>query len=397
MRLIVFCLLLPCICFAQQTINSEQFFALGLSTYQKDNKPLAEEMNFPWIEQYEFRTETDEFDLDRQRYTFRLSPSTKKIRDAQKSIYDEIRTAQDFDGQDIYCDLVLSLHLDWLSLFILEENKKILDELAVVQNDYQIVHQKKLGSYDFDPEKLLKLRTEMSDAKIEMNELKSEADFLLNKYGIEDQELDFQGFLTVEEISMQLSKSALFSQDENSFIDPETEHEKELIQKELELELSEKKQLVDFIQVQYNGPNSDIIQEKLSIGMGFQLSNSGNRKLKTQELLIEKQELDLRTDRDAREKKEKMISLETKLKSDLLSYYEFQRVKSEESDQLKEISNSISQKEGTSPLLLLDIRKRQLSMELKSLKRQERLMKEYLKYIHFSAQMCGPDFINYLE
>ena len=211
MRLFFLFFLFPVCCLSQQTINAEQFFALGLSKYQEAEKPVVKKVNFPWIDRYEFRTETRDFDLDEQEYTFRVSPSTAKIRSAQKAYYEEMRNAPDFDGQEIYCDLILSLHMDWLSLFILNENKSVMDELLVILNDKHSIYEKMMGTYEFDLQKLLKLQTEKSDMEIAMNKIKLEHDYLLNKYNIQNQEIDFGDFISVEAISEYLVGEHPFS------------------------------------------------------------------------------------------------------------------------------------------------------------------------------------------
>ncbi|MEZ5044874.1 MAG: hypothetical protein R2828_33560 [Saprospiraceae bacterium] len=166
MWLFFFFFLIPVACYSQQIINAEQFFEIGLSKYQEAEKTSKKNVNFPWIDQYEFRTETRDFDLGQQEYTFRLSPSTTRIRNAQKAYYGEMRNAPDFDGEEIYCDLKLSIHLDWLSLYILNENKNVLDELLVILNDKQSIYQKIVETYDIDPQKLLNLQVEKSDIDI---------------------------------------------------------------------------------------------------------------------------------------------------------------------------------------------------------------------------------------
>jgi len=395
MRLSIFFLLLPSICLSQQTINAEQFFILGLSNFKQIEQTTGSEVDFPWIEQYEFRTETHDFDLAQQEYTVRLSPSTAKIRNAQKAYSEIIRNTPDFEGQEIYCDYVSSLHSDWLSLFILQENRSILNELSILLNDKQSIYEKMLGSYEFDPEKLVSLQTEKSDLAISINKLQLEWNYLLTKYGIQDQEIDFNDFITVEAIYAYLLNNIL-SANESGMVDLEIEHEKQLLMKEIELESSERKQLIDFVQVKYNGPHSDEWQERLSVGLGFQLSKSGNQKLKIQELQIEQAELNRQSERKVQEKKEELIVLENKLQSDIQSFFHFQKVMEEERTQLQNLSKRIAQKEGTSPLFLLNIEERHLSMKIKSLKKREDLFQDYLEYLQESDRMCEGDFANYL-
>lgn len=395
MRLSIFFLLLPFVCLSQQTITAEQFFFLGLSNFEPIEKTAGERVNFPWIDRYELRTETSDFDFDKQEYTFRVSPSTAKIRSAQKAYYEAMRNAPDFEGQEIYCDLVLSLHIDWLSVFILQENQSILDDLAVILNDKQTIYERMAGTYEFDPEKLVKLQTEKSDIQISLNQLELERDYLLNHYDLQDQELDFGDFITVEAMSTWLANN-LLSLNASGMTDQEIAYKKQLLLKEMELESSENKRLIDFVQLKYNGPHSDALQERVSIGLGFQLSKSGSQKLKMQELQIEQEELNRKSERNMQENQEKLSTLENKLQSDIQAFFHFQKIMEEERAQLQKLSGQIAQKEGSSPLFLLDIEERHLAMKLKSLNQKEDLLRDYLRYLQQSDKMCQSEFVNYL-
>lgn len=397
MRLIIFFLFFPSFCFPQQKINAERFFALGLSRFKQIKKPVGENLNFPWFDKYEFRTETSDFDLNKQEYTIRLSPSTAKIRKAQKAFYDELRNVPDFEGQEIYCDLILLLHIDWLSLFTLGENKRILDELALIIDDKQTLYERMADTYEFDPEKLLKLQMEKSDVEIKLNKIKLERDYLLDKYKLQNQTIDFGEFATVESISTYLADSIFPVENGADYVDQELEYKKQLLQKEIELERSERKRLLDFVQFKYNGPHTDVFQERVSLGLGFQLPTSGNQKLKIQELQIEKEEVIIEAERNMQEKQEKLNQLSNKLKRDIQTFNHSQKIRDEERVELQILGTKISQKEGSSPLILLDIEERHLSIKIKSLQEKEDLLKSYLKYLHQSDKMCQSTFVNYLK
>lgn len=396
MRLSIFFLFSPLICFTQQAISAEQFFTRGLSNFKQIEKQAGAEVNFPWVDKYEFRTETRDFDLKKQEYTVRLSPSSGKIRNAQKAYYEEMRNAPDIDGQEIYCDYISALNLDWLSLFILNENKKTLTKLLIVLNDKQATYEKMMGTYEFDPEKLIKLKIEKSDIEIDLNKLNLEWDYFFNKHNLPDQEIDFGNFITIENISERLENNTL-ALSEVKIIDEEIAHKKQLLLKEIDLELSEEKRLIDFVQLKYNGPHSDPLQERVSVGLGFQLSNSSSKKLKIQELQIEQEELNVKAVRNIQEKQEKLMTLEHKLQSDIQAFFYFQKIIQEERTQLQDLSGKIAQKQGTSPLLMLDIEERYLTMQIKALNDQEDLIKDYLKYLQQSGKMCEADFVNCLQ
>ena len=368
---------------------------LGLSSFEQDEKSVPEKVNFPWIDKYELRTETRDFDFEEQEYTVRISPSSAKIRNAQKVLYNEWKNAPDFEGQKIFCDYLFSLHFDWLAFYIIKENQSVLDELIILLNDKKTIYEKMMTTYEFDLEKMVKLQTDKSDLEIAKHKLDLEWDYLLKKYNIQDVEIDLTGFITVETILEQLTNDLLFS-NTSELVDVESEYKKALLNKEIELELSEQKQVADFLQFRYNGPHSDALEERLSVGLGFQLSNLGSRKLKLHELQIEQEELDREAERTIQEKKANLQALEDKLEKGISIFFHFQEIMKAERTQLQNLSSRITQKEGTSPLLLLEIEERHLSMKIKSLRQEEDLLKDYLECLRQSGKMCEPDAVNFL-
>jgi len=396
MRFIILCLLLPCIGLAQQTLNAEAFFLLGQNTDPNAETTYGDDVKFPWVRQYDLRTETRDFDFDKQEYTFRVSPSTAKIRKAQKALYEELRNIPNFDEQEVYCDQILTQNLDWLTLHAVQESKNVFEKLSIILSDKQTIYERMASTYQFDPQKLLKLETEKTGLEIINNKLDLEKNFLFEKYNIPSQQLDFQNFISVETISNNIQNMELTSQNKFDDVDLETAYKKQMLLKEIELESSEKKQLVDFVQVKYNGPHDDILNERISLGLGFQFNNSGNKKLKIQELKIEMDELNQKSQRLLKEKQDNLDLLKTELKNNIQSYYHFQKVMKEERESLQEISQKMAQKEGISPLFLLEIEERHLSMQIKSLDKKEDLIKDYLRYVHLSGQMCDSEFSNFL-
>ncbi|NRB61709.1 MAG: hypothetical protein HRU40_01535 [Saprospiraceae bacterium] len=395
MRLLILCFFIPAIGLCQTTINAEQFFVLGLSSFEQTKKPVPEKVVFPWIDKYEFRTETRDFDVEQQEYTIRLSPSSAKVRNAQKALYNEWKNAPDFEGQEIFCDLKLSLHLDWLTFYILKEKQSLLDDWTVLLKDKQTIYEKMMATYAFDVEKMVKLRTDKSNLDIARNKQNIEWNYLLQKYNMQDVEMDFNDFITVETILAQLTENNPFPKT-FEIIDVEAEYKKTLLNKEIELELSEKKKTIDFLQFRYNGPHSDPLEERLSVGLGVQLFNSGSKKLKLYELQIEQEELRRETERKMQERKANLNDLRDELEKDISIFFHLEELMQAERRQLQNLSRRIAQKEGTSPILLLDIEERHLLMKMEALKQKEDLLKDYIKYVRQSGKMCDTNSANFL-
>jgi len=73
--------------------------------------------NSPLIDEAEFRTETNEFDLSQMEYTLRLSSNNKNIRKYQNQIYEDLKAEYFFELDQTQEDLVEELYQNYVSLF----------------------------------------------------------------------------------------------------------------------------------------------------------------------------------------------------------------------------------------------------------------------------------------
>lgn len=380
---------------AQLPMNASQFFAQALEG--SDSLGLSEEVKkvrFPWIESYDIRMRTDDFNADENLYTFRISPSTPAKRRAQKALSTHLNAAPDFGAQERFCDQLSDVYQDWLAFYLIHEETKLLFAMDTIIKDRRRVFERMAGAYDFDFKELLKLQTDESDLKIELNELQLEEGRLKSAYRISDQfDLIFNGFIDLEGILILLQADAA---DSLSLQLAETQYEKELISKELALELAESRQIFDFAQLRYEGPHSNIYRERLSLGVGFRIPNSGNQRLKIQELELKQKALDREQARDAFERKNDLVDLRQKLIRDIQAYYYYQKTIAAERSQLKKLAWQISQKEGFDPLLLLDIEERHLNTRLKAFRMKDDIYSDYLRYMEASGRLCGETERNFL-
>ena len=224
LRVVALFICCPLVLFAQQKIDAAQFFELGLLDRSEVENGKKEVVKFPLIEEYELRTQSDEFDFVRQQYTFRLSPSTRKKRDAQKALYEQLANVPDFDLQKSYCDNRIEVQADWLLLFLLQDQQKMLDGLNKILQDKQIVYEKMAGVDDFDFQKIVKLQSDKSELAIAINKLQLEQDFVLAKYNIGESNLDFTNFISIEKIA-----SGLDLKGTEMINDTKSKYEKEIL------------------------------------------------------------------------------------------------------------------------------------------------------------------------
>ena|GEM_PF-1173412 len=367
---------------AQTTINTESFFSLSTgATAPQASTTTAVKM--PWFESYDFRTETRDFDLDRQEYTFRLSPSTRgKVR-AQESLYRHLESAPDFKAQDDQCRALADRYSDWLKLYFLDREAQLLARLERVRTDQSTVLNRLAGTLDFDWSELINIREEQTDLNIERLTLQAQTDYYTKSYGLERVALDFSDLLPPAQMQERIGGATLAT------IDPELMYEIETINRELDLERAEQKQYFDFAQVKYQGPHNDPARERLSVGIAFRLPTSGDQVLKLRELELEAEALRAEQAREAAGKTTDLEARRQLLLGHFNRYATLTDLYLREKQEFEDLSRKLSGREGINPLPLLKIKARALRNELKLLRLEEELYDGYLDLMERNGEVCA--------
>lgn len=368
--------------FGQELLTSVDFFEMG-QTIEPTASGRSASVTMPWFEEYELRTETRDFDLEEQEYTFRLSPSTGSKRRAQAALYQHQEDRPDFDAQERSCDLLSDRYADWVELYFLAQQKEVLDELAMILKDRQTVLNRLASSLDFDWPALINLREAETELFLRQAAKRTTEAQLKQAYGLAGVVLSFQDMTPVENLPAKLTGGTTFA------LDPELAYDMELAARELALEQAEQKQYLNFAQLRYRGPHSDLVRERLSVGVGLQLPNSGNQKIKIRELELEQEAIQ----REAQiENADQQFAFETRKQAWLLDYDYYQtlvRTYAEEKQEMERIGEQMRRKEGFNPLPLLAIKERAVRNRLQQLRLAEALFERYLDLQELTGALCA--------
>lgn len=380
---------------AQSPIDASQFFARALAG--SDTTGVADEVNrirFPWIEAYDLRMRTNDFDANKNEYTVRFTPNSIQKRKAQQALSDHLNKEPDFGQQEAFCDQLSDVYEDWLSLYVIHEKTQLLRALDTVIKDRRRVFEKMAGAYDFDFKELLQLQTAENDLQITLHELSLEEDRLRAAYSIASNDpFDFGRFVDMQALQTRLG---IRPADSLSSKAAKIQYEQELLSKELALEIAESKQIFDFAQIRYEGPRTDLFQERLSLGIGLRIPHSGNSLIKIQELELKRKALAREQARDAIQRKQDLNNLQQKLIRDISAFSFYQQTIAAERTQLQNLGNQIARKEGFDPILLLDIEERHIETRLKAFRKFEEILVDYLRYLEESGRLCRETGMNFL-
>lgn len=377
---------------ARDTLRGDDFFNQVLKNTLPDYFTIADDVNFPLIEKYEIRTETDEMEFERQEYGFRVSPSTRQKRKAQKDIYNHLINKPDFEREEIKCANKIEANIDWLYLYYYHRKLALITDLEVIYRDRQVVLQQELGSLQYQYKNIIEHEIDRNDLALDKFDVENELDYLYRKYDLLQPVISFEGFIAVAQLPDGLNGSSA-----NTINKAEDFYDLAQIEKEISLEKAEKRQVLDFVQFNYRGPHEKFLNERFSIGAAFNLNNSGSRKLKIGELKLQKQRLGVEMQQDQFVLEEELARMELNIQKGIAYYNYFTEVTEKEREYLKALVDQLLSHSNFDPLHVLDVKERQLQNELEKLKLERELYEQYLEYIYQSESVCEESRLNFLQ
>lgn len=388
-----------------QTVSSYQLLAgqidSSLIQLLQDNRGFLENTNqdMPLVDKMEFRTETDELNIARQEYVFRVSFNGKKSREALKKVTQSQGRLYELKEQTLEEDQLekrYELLIDWY--YINEELKDLADK-RVLLADKKTVFQKMLNiSFEFNIEKLLKVEEDLQEIDRNVLQLNSKKRFtirqLLPGQGLENKiELDSSRWISLPKMEKLLNEIILL---DNSTIDQIIQEEKvNFAQLEYNVEDAEGKKILDFVQAKYAGREKIGLDKELSFGLGINIPTKGGTRVKKNEAMLDIFDEQYKAEVLAAELKEKTIE----------SYNEFQVLIQEyqviqdqiSNNSLEETFKKYRSKGTVNPLSLLQIKESILKSKRALTKIEKDACLLFLEVLVLKGQLALPEKVNYLS
>ncbi len=237
----------------------------------------------PLIKGVQLRTETRDFLLNRQEYSMRIQPTSLGAISKQKRVYRNkldiasLETDLHFNEQleKRYLQIVDYLFITELTELTKERQKQLMDKSRILKES--------MYDINFDVTELIDVEDQLSAIELKLQNLKevhqkqlTEMKQIVNS--IRDSiGFNFDDLINPEQI---IEKSnATYSSAEPLKIRLQKLELSTLIN-ELELSSAKSNQLLDFVQLQYQGGDDFIFQENVSVGIGFNLDFASNRQRK---------------------------------------------------------------------------------------------------------------------
>ncbi|MFK7982207.1 MAG: hypothetical protein AB8G86_19660 [Saprospiraceae bacterium] len=377
---------------AQTTLNIQTYIQERVQ--QLDNIPnhnySDNKFEAGWVDGMDIRTETDEFKFNRQRYLFRVSPSTPKIRAAQTNLHQLNLEKADLQQTLLKKDFIEIAYDEVLTFYEAFRKLKIKEDLLIILEDKEQVWRKLSLTTNKIPTDWIKVQQEIAQLEIDIFKEKT----LLESWQREGVWLNWENLLPVDSIleKIDLSNSKRFQLQAREY-----DVDNLIIEREEALEQAEQKKLLDFVQIEYNGPHTDNLKEKVALTAGFRLPFSSSRKLKMEEIAIEKEIL------QQERMVEKKLSLykEKKRKQQLeLLIGEWSYAKNKFAQQGQEMLNFAENAQNTTNnTLLFLLLQKEINIEraLDILKLEIAIYQSYIDYLTFTEELYLPVFHQFLS
>ncbi len=375
------------------TIGSSAHFQANLNflTQEKQNLALVNEI--------ELRTETDELDLSRQEYLMRLSLSNRKSRQTQNAItqtqiqyYQQRAAAMEAEEVKERYESLLTWHkLQTKAQYIRSRLLLLADQKTVYQNQLS-------NSSDFEISDLLKIESEIQSLERESMQLQKLQEDLADRLLIDNKaetpiELNTEDWISFSTMRFVLNNIEKLPNQHPLLAIQQTEVDLESLN--LDLEVAEGKQILDFVQLKYSGRESLTIPQEFSLGLGVRIPTKATNRQKVNEAQL-----------DLFDEEFKQRQLEEKIAQRLRDYYQsYQQLEMEYQMLVKQIEES--DWEGTlatyqqagivSPLSLLQIKETLLKQERSLFKLEAEAREIFIKILAAKGLLNQAPRTNYLS
>ncbi len=371
----------------QSVISLDDFFKNSITPYLETDIGTNISFKPSWMDQIDFRTQTDEFDPDRQQYQFRFMPSSAGVRKAQKKLF-QLSEEQALEEQStFYWNYIEDAYESVLNLYELTQKLAIKEELLSVLLDKEQVYTKLIQAGQNLPKEWIS--TQQAIAQIRVDILQHQE--WLQILSTNDQEIDWSTMITANSIielveQMDPAENFVFEQKERAL-------DVQLLDSEIALKKAEGRKIFDFFQIEYRGPTDNTFEEKISLTAAFQFPFSNKRKLQVASLAIEKET----AQKKAIARQEWNEHRVEKIKQRLLLLTKELALTKEIGNQQNQRTSALIQGATDTPLLALEQKEKALEQQLDLLKIELRIYDAYLDYLELTERLYQLPLQNFLS
>ena len=280
------------------------------------------DFNLPLLRKLELRTETRDLDPKQQEYALRIGTNSFGMKRTQSAIYGSMKELTEAERQRLVQDalldryeLLLDVHFSRQTLALLERQRQVLlDKKTVYSQQLALGLQDDLDDFFRTEDDLLQLEQKIFEAKSEATMQRLRLKIFTGK----------EDSVMVGEMVRPAALLA-FVGGANNVTPPSVQRRQAqaaLALEEEKMGQMEGRNLLNYLQFRYTGNAKDLLEDRFSVGAGFDLPWPNGSKLKQQELHLETLKSQAEAEAE-RQKVEQAVQLKSSQWAQLWQRYDF--------------------------------------------------------------------------
>lgn len=364
--------------YGQQKVTIDDIVA---KVYEQNTASTADTYKLPWIEEFNVRSETRDWKLREQRYSLRLRPVSLGERRASSKLYNSWQQELVYLKLDKVYDQVACIHEEWIDQDFISRQIELKKQIVALLSDVEKVNTKQ-SLIDADKLSLLlavksriaKINNGIAlDQKRRDDKLRAISGQVQGDYILQADSIDLKGYI-------QSAKESLLTTN-RPYISNSDMLDLQVLRNEMELEKAENNRVLDFVALQYRGPHDNDLEERVSLGMSFNLPFFNGNQLSIAKIKVEQEREQYKIATVKEESLAKLTDIKESIFSNVYEYDSYNRLYTDlEAENLQLISN-MEQQAIINPSIKLNHRIQVIENKLSLLKIQERIVKNYLEYL----------------
>ena len=354
--------------------------------------------NTPFLNEIEFRMKIDEFESDKQQYAVRLKPNGWGEAENGRKVHD--KTVQ---YNETYYDFLLNQALKDRYDIIIDYlyNRRIIslnEKLMVLYEDRVNVLKQSVDNVNFNPDDLIDAETDVIRLELDLIDLKNdtvtiEGEILRNLPGADAVDFDTAGMIGIPAMKKIIAGTDL-SEGQNIHLE-HTRQDAALSKAQYELEKSENRKFLSFIEAAYDTDDQDDFEEAFSIQVGISIPFGNPNRLD-----INRRKLSsLRAQSEYAIRQKEVREDSAILSRDvnrLIAQYIVLKAKNTRS-KTQSSFDTYRRMEGVSPLILLKLKESLLKTDIAMQKINRRIYEKYIQFLDISGKLSEKPYKNYLS
>ena len=364
--------------YGQQEVTIDDIVA---KVYEQNTESTADTYKLPWIEELNVRSETRDWKLRKQSYSLRLRPVSLGERRASSQLYNSWQQELVYLKLDEVYDQVADIHELWIDQDFISRQIELKKQIVALLSDVEKVNTKqslidanKLSLLLAVKSRIAKINNSIIlDQKRRDDKLRAISEQVQGDYILEADSIDVKGYI-------QSAKESLLATN-RPYISNSDMLDLQVLRNEMELEKAENNRVLDFVSLEYRGPHDNYLEERLSLGMSFNLPFFNGNQLSIAKIKVEQEQEQYKIEKVKQESLAKLTEIKESIFSNVYQYDSYNKLYSKiEAENLQLISN-MERQAIINPSIKLNHRIQVIENKLSLLKIQESIVKNYLEYL----------------